>query len=155
MKIQAWFILSLVLIASVLFPTISFAQIQLDEKVVQAVQQSKVPVLAEYMNKGGDINLTTKSGNSVLMLASKIGDKQVIDYVLAQYPDLNAQNKAGATALMIAAKYGQLHIIENLLEMGANPKIKNNNGFSAANFAFAFDHQKIYRKLVEAERKFS
>ena len=155
MKTIAFISLSIFLLAAAAYPETCGAQKELDDKVLEAVNASQVPVLAEWMANGGDIDRATKAGNTLLILASKIGDRQVIEYLLTQYPDLDAQNKAGATALMIAAKYGQLHVVERLLEQGANPKIINNYGLSAARFALDFDHLEIYDRLVEAERKFS
>lgn len=127
----------------------------LDKGVKQAVQQSDVAMLENWMANGGDINNKDEQGNSLLFLASKIGDKPTLKYLLSKKPKVNYQNKAGATALMIAAKYGHAHVIEMLLDKGADPTIKNNDGVTAAQFALVYDHTELFYKLQEAMLAYS
>lgn len=132
-------------------PMVGWAQPKLlDDEVQLAVQEGRVASLAIWFANGGDINLTTKEGNTLLILASKIGDKPTIEYLLSQLPDLDKQNMAGATALMIAAKYGQTHVVQMLLDSGADPAIRNNSGITAARFALAYNHADTYQLLQQA-----
>ena len=127
---------------------------ELDKEVVEAIQKSDVSALSIWIAKGGDINLPTKSQNTLLMLAAKIGDRPIVEYLLSELPDPDVQNKAGATALMIASKYGHAHVVDMLLEAGADPTLSNNNGHVASTFALAYKHYEIYEKLKKAEAEF-
>ena len=136
-------------------PTVVKAQLsELDKEVVEAIQKSDVSALNIWIAKGGDINLPTKSKNTLLMLAAKIGDKPIVEYLMSKLPDLDVQNKAGATALMVASKYGHEHVVDMLLEAGANPTVTNNNGHTASKFALAYKHYEIYEKLRKAESEY-
>lgn len=73
---------------------------------LEAVYRSDVAALAVWFAESGDINQTSNNENALLMLASKIGDKKMLDYLITQNPEINTQNKAGSTALMIAANTG-------------------------------------------------
>lgn len=131
-------------------PLTALSQPQVDE-AVEAVQKSDLASLVIWFADGGDINLKANNDNTLLMLASKIGDKKTLDYLIVQQPDVNARNKAGTTALMIAAKYGNSYAVETLLKVGADPAIRNNRGITAARFALAYNHGSLYDQLQEAE----
>lgn len=139
------------LLLSFALPLHVSAQADLDSKVVADVKQSKVADVAIWFANGGEVDMTTREGNTLLMIASKIGDSPTFDYLLSQAPEVNAQNKVGATALMIAAKYGHIHLIEKLLDHGADPTIRTHRGLSAARFAQAYQHPEAFRLLLDAE----
>lgn len=145
-------LVSVILLATSL-PVTVFSQPELDVEATGAVLKSDVPTLATWFANGGDINSMTKTGNTLLMMAAKIGDKQTLDFLFSQLPDVNIQNKVGATALMIAAKYGHAHAVELLLDHGANPLIRNNNGITAARFAQAYKHDDVFYLLQKAEMR--
>lgn len=152
MKIPKFLIIgcTFALAIAVMVPALASAQSKLDEKVVLAVQNSNVSSLANWFAEGGNIDAVTNEGSTLLMIASKIGDKPTVELMLSQMPFVDAQNKAGATALMIAAKYGHSHVVKMLLEQGADPVVQNNRGVTAASFAFAYNHSDIYSTLLEA-----
>ena len=139
-----------VFLLAVFLPAAVSSQPELDKEATTAIQKSDIASLALWFANGGDINRVTKHGNTLLMLASKIGDKPTLEYLLEQLPEVNVQNKAGATALMIAAKYGHDHVVDMLLANGADPVIRNNSGITASRFAMAYGHPDIYSKLQKA-----
>lgn len=151
MKSLKYFTLIYILVLLVGLPTAAFSQPKLDHTIVDAVQKSDVPSLAIWMANGGDVNWPGNNDNTLLMLASKVGDLETLAYLLSQEPDINAQNKAGSTALMMAAKYGHADAVDMLLEEGADPLIRNEYGIMASRFALAFDHDDIFYHLQEAE----
>lgn len=150
MNIQKLLMLGSVLMLVASLPQAAISQ-NLDTDILSAIQESNVPALAIWFADGGDINGTTRQGNTLLILASRIGDRQTIDFLMSQLPDVNAQNAVGATALMLAAKYGHAHVVELLLENGADPLIRNNNGFTASRFALAYNHDEVFKRLQQAE----
>lgn len=143
---------TLIILLALSFSQTAFAQQTLDNKIADAVTKSNVAQLVQWAANGGDINAKTEEGNTLLMMASKIGDKPTVKFVLSQTPDLDAQNMAGATALMIAAKYGHDHVVKMLLKEGADPMIRNNGGITAARFAIAYNHPEVYDQLRKAEQ---
>jgi ankyrin repeat protein len=140
---------SLFLILSL--PQFVLSQPRLDNEALEAVQRSDISSLAAWVAKGGDINGLANNDNTLLMMASKVGDRQTLDYLFDLKADVNAQNKVGTTALMIAAKYGHAHAVKKLLEHGADPTIRNDYGITAARFALAFRHNDVYYQLQQAE----
>ncbi len=149
MKTQITFS-TLILALVVSLPLTVLSQPDLDD-AVEAVQKGDVVLLATWFADGGDVNLTLNNENTLLMLASKVGDKKTLDYLVSQTPEINARNKAGTTALMLAAKYGHVDAVVILLEHGADPTIRNNRGVTAARFALAYNHDHLYDQLQQAE----
>lgn len=141
---------TLVMLLALSLPAMVSAQ-QLDEEIIATVKSSNLAELAQWLAGDGDIDARTKERNTLLMLASKIGDRPTVEFLLAQSPNVDAQNTAGATALMIAAKYGHSHVVNLLLENGADPMIRNNSGITAARFALAYNHPEVYDQLRQAE----
>lgn len=125
----------------------------LDGKAKKAIRTSNVAMLTQWIENGGEINQTTQNGNTLLILASKIGDRPTIEFLLSKHPNIDQQNKVGATALMLAAKYGHDHVVKMLLERGADATVTNKSGLSAAQFALAYEHQQLYQKLQDAMLK--
>lgn len=154
MKIPKYSIIgtALVILLTLSISQTAFAQQKLDNKIADAVTKSNVAQLAQWAANGGDINAQTEEGNTLLMMASKIGDKPIVKFLISQKPNLDAQNMAGATALMIAAKYGHDHVVKMLLKEGADPMIRNNGGITAARFALAYNHDEVYDQLRKAEQ---
>lgn len=143
----------LMLTLALCLPISVLAQPELDEDVRAMIEQSDVKNLSAWVADGGDINATTKAGNTMLMLAARIGDTPTLRYLISKSTDINAQNNAGATALMLAAKYNHIHIVKLLLEHGANPLVETHNGYTAANFAEMYKHTESRKVLRKAERK--
>ncbi len=69
------------------------------------------------MLKGGiDPNITNDKGNTPLIISASLGDKVIVEHLLAYRADVNAANKDGNTALIYAARYNHPEIIKMLLQ---------------------------------------
>lgn len=123
------------------------------DELLKAAQKGDTDTIETLLDRGVDVNVEDKLGNTPLFYAAKIGDTPTLDLLLEHRAHIDNQNKAGATPLMIAAKYGHEHIITNLLEKGANPSITNNRGTTAARIAKAYEHHTIANILTRAERR--
>ena len=102
------------------------------------------------------INETNLSGLTILMVASIIGNAQIIELLLQAGADPNisiktpidksmltlyetvfsndshlVENEIGRTALMIACEFGHLEVVQLLLKANANPNIGDKNGRTA------------------------
>ena len=133
-----------------IMPAMAVTQSEIDPEVRDAIQKGDITYLSNWYNNGGDINELTRVGNTAVFLASRIGDKPMVAFLLSHSSDVNIQNKAGATALMVAAKYVHQHVVDRLCEHGADPTIRNNSGVTASRFALAYDHYELSQKLQNA-----
>ncbi len=81
--------------------------------------------------KGANLNLKDRDGNTPLILASISRWGDGISTLLRLKAQVNAQNRLGETALLKAVQARALDIAKLLIEAGANPDIADNSGISA------------------------
>ncbi|MDZ7680692.1 MAG: ankyrin repeat domain-containing protein [Fodinibius sp.] len=83
---------SLLLLVGVLImvmPTMALPQPNIDPDVRNAIRNGDVSYLSNWYKNGGDINDITRNGNTAVFLASRIGDKPTVEFLLSKNPDLN------------------------------------------------------------------
>ncbi len=103
---------------------------------------------------GAQLGSTARETNtSLLMLASAMGDRQVVKEVLAKGENVNAQNKTGKSALMFAASEGHPKVVEILLKAGADPNLEDKDGDTAAGLAKKQGHYDVVNILEQASVK--
>lgn len=93
--------------------------------------ESVLPVTAYLIYTKSNLNLQTKYGNTVLMMASDLGYTQIILHLLQQKCNLDIQNKVGRTILMCAVANSKLELVEKIINLGCNLKLKNYLGETA------------------------
>ncbi len=96
----------------------------------KAVEQGDISKVEELAGKGADINLTSNRGNSPLHVASKLGHRNIVEYLLTlDGIKIDQQNIEGKTALYLSIEFDFDDITQILLNKGANPvlaELKNN-----------------------------
>ena len=102
------------------------------DKIVKMIQKRKISKFESIINNEEDKfnNIINKqelsTGNTLLMYATQINLKTIVEILLSKGADPNIKNHFGNTALHIAYKNDNAFIINLLMEYGANDKIKNN-----------------------------
>ena len=71
------------------------------------------------LRHGADVNAVNNDGADALMLASKVGDVDIVKLLLASKANVNLVSKEGKTALMSAKKEGHGEIVKLLEQAGA------------------------------------
>ena len=93
-------------------------------------------LIDELINRGADLNLKDKDGNTALHLAVNTSDSILIESLLEAGANINLKDNDGNTALHLAVIRGDSISIESLLEAGADRTISNNNGQSPLDLAY-------------------
>lgn len=78
-----------------------------------------------YLNDLSSVELIDDNHNTPLMIASWIGCRRVVKYLLRRGCDINAQNINGNTSLHFASECHHSPVVEYLLKKGANDALKN------------------------------
>jgi hypothetical protein len=78
-----------------------------------------------YLNDLSSVELIDDNHNTPLMIASWIGCRRVVKYLLRRGCDINAQNINGNTPLHFASECHHSPVVEYLLKKGANDALKN------------------------------
>ena len=90
---------------------------------------------------------------SPLMEASRKGDTDQVQALLAKGADVNAKDNDGFTALMWAAFYDRTETVQALLAKGADVNAKENHGATALMGAKRKGHKEIVRILKQSGAK--
>lgn len=94
--------------------------------MMAANSPSSTSVVRFLLERGADVNLTTKSGFTPLMAAMAGGNLEVIHLILDKKPNVRAATTSGWTAMHAAARLRDPTIVKRLLEMGAEAQPKKN-----------------------------
>ena len=89
------------------------------EDAVRSISNGDPGSLASVLQRGLDVDSVNREGDTLLMLASKEGNINVINVLLKLKAKVNAKNGLGETALMLAAVRGHLEVVKLLLGEGA------------------------------------
>ena len=105
-------------------------------------------VLLALAEAGADLNVTTYTGATPLVIASQLGFETTVEVLLNLKASLDRQTKHGFTALMAAAHKGHVGIAENLLLAGADTRITDTNGRTALDWSLQSKHPEITQLLL-------
>ncbi len=101
----------------------------------------------KLVQKGFDIDIKNKYGNTVLIEASQIGNLKIVELLLKNNADPNIKDSYGDTALIEASAGGFFEIVKLLLENNADINIKNTYNNTALIYASRYGHLKIVKLL--------
>jgi ankyrin repeat protein len=86
--------------------------------------------------QGADMNVATSSGDTPLIIATRIGFAEGADALLGRGALVDKPNRRGETPLIIAVQQRNLPLVRLLAERGANPdRTDNATGRSARDYA--------------------
>lgn len=132
--------------------------IQLDAKQQQslelltldAAREGDLKTIQSYLDSGFSPNITSKRGDSLLILATYYGHAEVTEALLKnKKTEVNLVNKMGFSALTGAAFRGRDEIIKILIKHGAEVNQVNNKGQTALMFAAMFGQESATATLID------
>jgi len=123
--------------------------VQENISLIHAIYLRKKDVVEKLIELGRN-KASFKNGANQLMMASEVGDIDIVKLLLKGNPDdLNAEADDGRTALIIAASKGYKEIVELLLDKGAAVNFQNNDGQTALMRAAFYGHREIVELLLK------
>jgi ankyrin repeat protein len=98
------------------------------EGFVKAILQGnfdKIKTSMESLDVTLSINNTLKDGTTPLYLACKVGDSEIVKYLLnnGAKSSINTPTKNGNTCLMVAVANNNIDLVKVLLKYGADPNV--------------------------------
>lgn len=116
------------------------------EDLFRAVQNDDRGTVTELLDHGLGANATDREGNTVLMLAARLGYADMVKLLIARKADVNRRNPFGDTALMAACLKAHLGVVKLLVENGAEI---NRPGWTPLGYAAFGGNPSIVRYLLE------
>lgn len=99
----------------------------------------------------GRINKKDQEGNSLLHLAVREGNVDIIKYLASEGANVNIRNIVDETPLHIAANLGNLDVVIQLISNGADINIKDSIGNTPLHDAVENDQIQIVKYLISQE----
>lgn len=117
--------------------------------VFDAIRQGNVSEVQKYLSEGGDPQVSTGRGYSLLMLAGYNDQPEVARLLLDAGANPDTADRGGNTVLMGAAFKGLTHIGRLLLDQGATIDRTNPGGQTALIYAALFGRTEFLELLLE------
>ena len=118
------------------------------DEILVAARDNRGDVVIDLVQRGMDVNTSDRSGTTLLMLAARNGNDQLLEFLLSKRANVLKQNKYGDTAIGLAALKGSLPIVRRLVGAGADI---SSRGWNALHYAAFNGHVEIVRFLVSSK----
>ena len=119
--------------------------------ISSSVRLVAIKILVKY---GADINQIDDTGQSLLFHAIKLGDMEVVKFVLDNKGlNIHLKDNSGDSALMQAAESGNKDIVEKLLVAGCDLRETNKNLLSPIVYAVLSGNLEIVKLMVDKGAK--
>ena len=86
---------------------------------IKAVKVGNLPVVAQLVEAGEDLEQLSLVGDTPLMLAASGGKDQIVRYLLSLQVSTGHQNQEQATALALASRKGHAKCVRALLDVSS------------------------------------
>lgn len=115
-----------------------------------AVLADDVPSIERFVAIGYSLSTRDIHGGTLLHVASLVGSKQALSFLLAHGADPNTTNTSGGTPLMVAVSENRPDIAHALLSAGASAAPRTDEGGTALHYALACKDQELIKALLAA-----
>jgi len=127
-----------------ILPGLSTAGVYQD--MIAALKSDDTGAAVALLNRGVDVNTVDIDGNTLVMLAVRENNKELLEQLILRRARLNSRNRNGDTALRMAAFTGKLAFVQRLVEAGAEV---NMYGWSPLTYAAFNGHADIVEYLLK------
>ena len=105
------------------------------------------------LQQGADPNLATKSGDTPLIAAARIGFVDAAEALILNGAKVDEANRMGETPLIIAVQQRSSRMVKLLLDQGADPdRTDSAAGLSARDYAERDTRSRNLIRLIEAKK---
>jgi ankyrin repeat protein len=119
----------------------------------KAVEKGNTERVISLIEKGADVNLKDKYGQTPLHIAARDDKMTIIDLLLNKtLVDLDLQDKNGFTPLSLAVLQGNIDIAKRLLYAGARVDLATEDGSTPLLEAVLLNNIDMARLLIEYDR---
>ena len=126
-------------------PVLSAAQSSY-EQFLKAVNQGDVKTVEGYLNLGLDPDTADLEGNTILMIAARLGHADLVALLINRKAGVNKRSPHGDTALMMASLKGHLGVAQLLATYGAEI---NHPGWTPLHYAAFEGRAEVVKFLLE------
>jgi ankyrin repeat protein len=144
-------------LASPWFRQIRAAQLERNERLIQAVETGDIDQVQRVLTGGAVVNARTRAGLTALSVAIIRGHDDIALLLIEKGASLDARDKSGDrenqhpgnSPVHYAAIYGRTRVLEAMLDRGVSPNLRDRNGRTLLMLAVENGHRDTVRLLLE------
>lgn len=118
--------------------------------LVAAVMEQDVATVHDLLVRGADVNQQDARGRSSLVVATAIGNLELVELLIKHDAKVNLSDRDGNPPLYWAAELGDPAIVLSLLESGAHADRANRQGITPLMAAARGGHVAVVQQLIDA-----
>lgn len=115
------------------------------DDIIAAANRDDTAQVIDLLKRGMDVNTADRSGNSLLMIAARNANHELLDFLVGNRANLSRKNRYGDSALMLAAFRGDVRVVLKLLAAGARIGDK---GWNALHYSAFNGQAEVVRMLA-------
>jgi len=150
-------VLTILVLASPWFRGIRTAQIERNERLLQAVESGNLEQVKRALAGGAVVNARTKSGLTALSIAVIRGYDEIALLLIEKGASLDARDKSGDrenrtpgnSPVHYAAIYGRTRVLQAMLDRGVSPNLRDRNGRTLLMMAAENGRRETVKLLLE------
>lgn len=116
------------------------------EQLLKGVNQGDTKTVAAYLGQGLDPDTADLDGNSILMIAARLGHQDLVSLLISRKASVTRRSPHGDTALMMASLKGHLAIAKLLVANGAQV---SHAGWTPLHYAAFEGRAEVVKYLLE------
>ena len=116
------------------------------EQLLKAVEQGDVQTVGALLNQGLDPNTADTDGNTILMIAARLGHRDLVSFLIGRKANVTRRSPYGDTALMFASLKGHLAVAKLLVENGADV---SHSGWAPLHYGAFEGRPEVVKYLLE------
>ena len=117
------------------------------DEIIKAAELDRTKEVVNLLYRGMDVNSSDANGYSLLMIAVRNGNHQLLAYLLQLHANVQHRNRFGDNALMLASLKGDVESVRMLLERTA---IIKSSGWNALHYAAIEGKHEVIPMLISA-----
>ena len=115
-----------------------------------AAKSGNLKIVETLIQKGANVNATTKTKSTPLRAACFNGHLDVVQLLIKEGADVSIANVCGNTCLMVASFNGYLEIVKFLIQSGADINSKEIDDWTALQIAVRNGHFETVKFLIQS-----
>lgn len=115
------------------------------DEILAAANQEDTEKVIGLLRRGMDVNTSDPQGNTLLMIAARSNNMNLVKFLLDNRANPLKRNRYGDTAMMLAALPGYAEIVQLMLERKVSP---NQAGWNSLHYAAFENRDRIIAMLV-------
>lgn len=121
----------------------------LSPDLIKAIEEGRLDIVKDLIDKGTDVNGKTKDDYTALMRAAQEGHTEIVQLLLERGAHIEAKLKSGQNALITAVALGHARTVQALLDKGADVDSQFSDGETALMVASKEGYDKVVQILLD------